>query len=97
MWQPAPITQSLPIVVGALDHDVRIDDGVGADRHRVLDVRRRRIEDGDAARHQPVEDAAALDAAATASCLRSLTPSASARIVRTVTASTRAPARAGWR
>ena len=44
----------------ALDDDVWVDDGVGADRHRVLDVARCRIEHGDAALHQPVENARAL-------------------------------------
>ena len=76
----------------ALDDDVRVDDRVGPDRHRVLDVGRRGIEHRDPALHQAIEDAVRCTAAAMASCFRSLTPNAS-RGSATGTPSTRAPCR----
>ena len=45
----------------SLDHHLGIDRGVRTDRDGVLDVRAGRVEDGDAALHQPVEGPAALD------------------------------------
>src|SRR5215470_16821242 len=45
----------------ALDDHLRIDDGVGANGHRVLDIGRGGVDDGHARLHEPVENAPTLN------------------------------------